>query len=229
MNLAIIPARSGSKRIKNKNTKLFFKKPVISYSILAAINSKLFNHVIVSTDSKKIAKISKKMGASVYFLRPKNISNDNSTTQEVIDHSISWFKKKNIKFKYVCCIYPVAPLLTSYYLKKSFKKIRKENWDFVFSAVEYSTPIQKALYLKNKKVFFEYPNFFKIKSNKLKKNFYDAGQFYWGTPKAWNKKDIIYGCKSTIYQIPKHLAEDVNTKEDWDYLKKLYKILRTKK
>ena len=229
MNLAIIPARSGSKRIKNKNIKTFFSKPIISYSILAAKKSKLFKHVIVSTDSHSIAKISKKIGASVFFLRPKNISKDSSTTQQVINHSIQWFRKKNINFKYICCIYPVAPLLTPEHLKKSFKKIKKEKWDFILSAIEYSSPIHRALYLKKKRVHFEKQNFFNKKSNKKKKNFYDAGQFYWGTSSAWGKKNIIKNCNSTIYQIPKHLAEDINSKEDWDYLKKLYKVLKIKK
>ena len=169
MNLAIIPARSGSKRIKNKNIKTFFSKPVISYSILAAKKSKLFKYVIVSTDSPRIAKISKKIGTSVFFLRPKKISKDISTTQEVINHSINWFKKKNINFKYVCCIYPVAPLLTPVFLKKSFKKLKKENRDFLLSAIEYSSPIQRALYIKNGQIHFEKPKFYNKSSVKIKK------------------------------------------------------------
>ena len=118
MNLAIIPARSGSKRIKNKNIKTFFSKPVISYSILAAKKSKLFKYVIVSTDSPRIAKISKKIGASVFFLRPKKISKDISTTQEVINHSINWFKKKKYKFQ-ICLLYlSSSTIINSCFFKK---------------------------------------------------------------------------------------------------------------
>ena len=106
MNIAIIPARQGSKRIKEKNIKKFLGKPIISYTIKKVKSSKLFDYVVVSTDSLKIKKISEKFGAKVFFLRPKKISNDKAKTQDVIKHALKWFKNKNLQFNYVCCIYP---------------------------------------------------------------------------------------------------------------------------
>ncbi len=127
MNIAIIPARKNSKRIKNKNIKSFFGKPVISYAIKCAIKSKLFNKIIVSTDSQKILKIAKKFGADVPFLRPKKLSSDKAITIDVIKHSIKWLNKKNIKPNYICCIYPATPLLQHKDLKKSYSIIKKKN------------------------------------------------------------------------------------------------------
>ena len=123
MNIAIIPARSGSKRIKNKNITKFYGKPLIFYTIKTAIKSKLFDKIIVSTDSKIISKLSKKYGASIPFMRPKHLSNDHASTMNVINHAVKWLSKKNENAKFYCCIYPTTPLLSSSVLKDSFKKV----------------------------------------------------------------------------------------------------------
>ena len=127
MNIAIIPARSKSKRIKNKNIKLFFGKPIIFYSIDLALKSKIFDKVIVSTDSKKIKKIAEKYGAEVPFIRPKNLSNDFVGTPTVVKHAVNWCKKKGLSIKNICCIYPTTPLLEKKYLIEGLKKIRRSN------------------------------------------------------------------------------------------------------
>ena len=138
MIVAIIPARGGSKRIKKKNITSFLGKPIISYSIKVAIRSKIFDKIIVSTDSNEIINISKKYGAEVLFKRPKNLSGDYVGTREVISHAAKWLKKNVSKPKYICCLYPTAPLINILDLKNSYKKIKFNKEGYVFSATKFS-------------------------------------------------------------------------------------------
>ena len=224
MNIAIIPARQGSKRIKGKNIKNFLGKPIISYAIKKAISSKLFDYVIVSTDSSKIQKISENYGAKVFFKKLKKISNDKAKTQDVIIHSLDWFKKKNILFKYVCCIYPTSAMVKSIDLKESFKLVKNMKWSFVMSAQKYTTQIERSFKLLNKRIVLNDKKKF-IKNSQTFQDFYhDAGQFYWGTSKSWYSKNTISSNKSTIYELKKYQAVDINTLEDWKFAEKLYKL-----
>lgn len=224
MNIAIIPARQGSKRIKGKNIKNFLGKPIISYAIKQAIKSKLFKYIIVSTDSSKIKKISERYGAKVFFQRPKIISNDKAKTQEVIIHSLDWFKKRNIQFNYVCCIYPTSVLIQSNDLKKSFKLMKKNKNSFVMSAQKYSNQIERSFRILNKKIVLTNKKKFFENSQNLREFYHDAGQFYWGRPQTWYSKNTISGKKSTIYELKKHQAVDINTLDDWKFAEKLYKL-----
>ena len=223
MNIAIIPARQGSKRIKEKNIKKFLGKPIISYAIKKALKTKLFDYVVVSTDSLKIKKISEKFGAKVFFLRPKKISDDKATTQEVIKHALKWFKNNNMQFNYVCCIYPTSILTKPNDLIKSYRLIKNSKWSFVMSAQKYSTQIERSFNLKdNKIILYNKKKFFK-NSQDFKDFYHDAGQFYWGSSKIWYSKNSLNN-KSTIYQLKKHQAVDINTLEDWKFAEKLYKL-----
>ena len=224
MNIAIIPARQGSKRIKGKNIKNFLGKPIISYVIKKAVSSKLFNYVIVSTDSLKIKKISEKYGAKVFFKRPPEISNDKAKTQEVIIHALDWFKKRNTKFDYVCCIYPTSALIKVSDLKKSFKLIKNDKWSFVMSSQKYSTQIERSFRLINKKIVLTNEKKFTKNSQVFQDFYHDAGQFYWGTAKSWYSKSTISTNKSTIYELKKNQAIDINTLDDWKFAEKLYKL-----
>ena len=147
MILAIIPARGGSKRIKNKNIKNFFKKPIISYPINEAIKSKIFDKIIVSTDSDKIRKISQKFGANVFFKRPKKLSGDKVSDKLVIKHAIEWVTKHIGKVRYVCVIYPTAALIKKKDLKKSFNTIKKKTMEFCFFC--------KEIYISNSEIIFD--------------------------------------------------------------------------
>ena len=224
MNIAIIPARQGSKRIKGKNIKNFLGKPIISYPIKEALNSKLFDYVIVSTDSSKIKKISEKYDAKVFFKRPNKLSTDNANTQEVIIHSLNWFKKININFDYICCIYPTATMIKSHDLKNSFKLINNDKWSFVMSAQKYSTQIERSFKLSNQKIVLTDKKKFIKNSQNLRDFYHDAGQFYWGSVKSWYSKNTILDNKSTIYELKKYQAIDINTLDDWKLAEKLYKI-----
>jgi len=224
MSIAIIPARGGSKRIKNKNLRNFFGKPLISYSILAAKKSKLFKRIIVSTDDKKIKKISEKYGAEVPFLRPKNISGDKTKAQDVFIHAIRYLEREKVKFNYVCGIYPTAPLLQIKDLIQGFKKVKK--WNYVFSACKHEKSVIRSFILnKNKKINFIKPNFINKNTQELPDSFYDAGQFYWADKKSWLNQNM-YLLKGSLVEIDKKFVQDVDYIYDLKILKKKFKKIK---
>ncbi len=229
MNIAIIPARAGSKRIKNKNIKLFCGKPIIYYSIIAARKSNIFNHIIVSTDSPKIKKISEKYGADVPFIRPKNLSDDFTSTMDVVKHSIKEisYNTKNLN---ICCIYPTAPLIKKDDLIKSYKNFQSNKCKFIFSASKFSYPTQRGFYL-SKKNFIKMVNKknYSKRSQDLKATYHDAGQFYWGSYKSWLNEKLIFTNKSSIYLLPRLRVQDIDNIEDWKIAEKLYKLTNDKK
>jgi len=224
MIVAIIPARSGSKRIKNKNIKNFYNKPIIHYAIKAAKDSKLFNKIIVSTDSKKIGLIAKKFGAEFSFIRPKYLSGDRVGIRKVVLHSIRWIEKNYKKPKFICCIYPTAVLLKSADLKKSFKIIKSNKWNYVFSATKNSYPIERAfnLTIDKRVVMINKKNFLK-RSQDFKDSFHDTGQFCWGTYEGWCKKNIIFDKTSSIFLMSILRSHDIDNHDDWEIVKKLHK------
>jgi pseudaminic acid cytidylyltransferase len=223
MNIAIIPARIGSKRVKQKNIKIFEGKPLIYYSIKAAKKTKIFDKILVSTDSKKIRDIVLRYGAEVPFLRPKKLSDDYTGTKDVINHSIKWCMKNKIEAKYVCCIYPTAPFINYKNLIKSYKLIKKKKVDFIISASKFQSSVFRSFYLKNGKINKIFSGFDNKRSQELKNTYYDAGQFYWGNKESWTLKDI-FSKNSTIFEIPVLEGFDLNTNEDWKNIIKLNKI-----
>ena len=224
MILCVIPARSNSKRIPNKNIKKFNGKPMISYSIQAAVNAKIFDKIIVSTDSDKIGLISKKYGAEYLFKRPKKLSGDYVWPKEVIKHAINWVKNNIAKPKLICTIYPTTPLLNSKDLINSFKIIKNNEHLHVFAAVENSFPIQRSFYLDNNNVkMFNKKNFYK-RSQDFKKTYHDVGQFYWGSYETWIKDKLVFGKNSKIYLMSPLKAHDIDTIEDWHFVENLHKF-----
>ncbi|WP_272674276.1 MULTISPECIES: pseudaminic acid cytidylyltransferase [unclassified Providencia] len=231
MKIAIIPARGGSKRIPRKNIKIFHGKPMIAYSIEAAIKSKCFDKIIVSTDDLEIANIAKEYGAEVPFLRPPELSNDYANTVEVIQHAILWYEENNISIDKVCCIYATAPFITSMDLINGFAKLdSNNNIDFVFSAAKFAFPIQRAIKLSsNEKVNMFYPEYELSRSQDLEESYHDAGQFYWGKKTAFLQKKSIFANSSEIVLIPRDRVQDIDTLEDWDFAELLYSIIKNKK
>ena len=225
MIVAIIPARIGSKRIKKKNIKLFLGQPIISYSIKTAKKSKIFDKIIVSTDSNIIGNIARKYGADFLFKRPKKLSGDKVSTGKVILHAIKWLSKNIKKPRLICCIYPTAPLMNHDDLIKSFKKIKSKKWNYIFSATKNHFPIERSFYFnkKNQLNLINKNNFFK-KSQSFKPTYRDAGQFYWGTYNAWINKSVIFEKNSSIYLLPNLRTQDIDNIEDWKIAEKLYKI-----
>ena len=180
-NLAIIPARGGSKRIPRKNIKSFFGKPIIAYSIEAAISSGLFEEVMVSTDDDEIAKIAVEYGAKIPFMRSKTNSDDYATTMDVINEVLKNYEEKQKKiFTYTCCIYPTAPLLQIKHLEEGFSKLIKHNFTSVFPVVAFGYPVWRGLTIAdNGTTSMIWPEYLNSRSQDLQPVYHDAGQWYW--------------------------------------------------
>lgn len=222
--ICIIPARGGSKRIKNKNIKKFFGKPIIAYAINLAKRTNIFQRIVVSTDNLKIKKIAIKYGAEVPFFRSKNLSNDYSGTKEVIIDCIRKIKSENIKYHF--CLYPTSPLLTTKDLKESFKKIKKLNYDFLIALSKFNYSPLRALTVNKNKISYYFKKYIKKRSQNLPTLMQDTGTFYiYNTSKLINKsKKKIIPLRSTYYEINKERVVDINDSEDFKFAKKLYKI-----
>lgn len=220
--ICIIPARCGSKRIPGKNIKDFLGKPLIAYSIEAALNSKVFNEVIVSTDDEIIANVAREFGANVPFFRDASLSDDYATSTDVIKDAIG---RVNSSFNDVCCLYATAPLITAEILKEAAGEFKKQECKFLFSATAFDFPIQRAIKIdENARVSMFYPQFEKTRSQDLEPAFHDAGAFYFGKKEAWLECSAIFAPHSKAYLLPRNLVCDIDTLEDFEFAKKLYLI-----
>ena len=214
--VAIIPARGNSKRIPGKNYKKFNGKPIIADTIEKLKKSAIFDRIIVSTDSKKIASISKRYGAEVPFRRPKFLSDDYTSGTSVISHSVRFLVKEGYQFDYVCCVYAPNPFLQIADLKKGFKKIQSKKYNYVFSATPYRFPFFRSFTFSHKqgvKMLF-YKNF-KKRSQDLKQIMCDAGHFYWGHKKSWLQEKVFFTKNSDIIMVPEWRYHDLDTLDDW--------------
>ncbi|QCD51831.1 pseudaminic acid cytidylyltransferase [Campylobacter sp. RM16192] len=222
MNLCVIPARGGSKRIPHKNIKDFLGNPIISYSIKAALSSKVFDEVIVSTDSEEIAEVARKFGAKTPFLRDANLSDDFTSTGDVIKDACI---KMGDKFKTVCCLYPTAPLLKGEVLNEAYNKFKASECEYLFSVCEFSFPIQRAIKIDlNGKASMFYPEYNSTRSQDLEPAYHDAGQFYFGKRDAWLQGKWVFKPHSKVFILKRNLVCDIDTIEDFEFAKKLYKI-----
>lgn len=226
MNIAIIPARGGSKRIPRKNIKLFFGQPLIAYSIKVALESQLFDRVIVSTDDQEIANIARELGAEVPFMRPQELSDDYSGTGDVVEHALSFMQASGEKYDYLCTIYATAPLLQSKFLIEGFNKLKDSNAQQAFSVASMPFPIQRCFKVnKNGRCEMFQPEHFYSRSQDLDEAYQDAGQFYW---KNLNKteSDITFGNNSIPIILPRYLVQDIDTPEDWQQAELMYQLLQ---
>tara|TARA_B100001093_G_C26823217_1_gene1012841 strand:- start:989 stop:1678 length:690 start_codon:yes stop_codon:yes gene_type:complete len=216
MNICIIPARGGSKRIPKKNIKDFYGKPIIEWTIQAIIKSNIFDKIILSSDDKEIIKIAKKLGVEAPFIRPKNISDDKSTTNQVMQHASTWLNNNNYIIENICCVYPTSPMLNPEDLIKANKEIKKNKWDYVFSAYESTIPFQRS-FKKNIEggVQMYFPKNFAIRTQDLPSTLLDAGQFYFGTKNAWENCKEIFSKKSHPLLIPESRVQDIDVDSDW--------------
>ncbi len=226
MIIAVIPARGGSKRIPRKNIKYFHGKPIIAYSIEAAINSRCFDKVIVSTDDLEIAEIAKKYGAVVPYLRPSNISDDFTGTNVVVKNVIEWFLDQGTIVEYACCIYATAPFLQLKYIQEGFNNICKNSFDFSFSVTTFAFPVQRSLRIKDIGVEPIWPDFILQRSQDLEEAYHDAGQFYWGTSEAFINEHELFSSESIPVVIPRYLTQDIDTPEDWTRAEIMFKVLK---
>ncbi|WP_213686657.1 pseudaminic acid cytidylyltransferase [Acinetobacter sp. WY4] len=229
MQLAVIPARGGSKRIPRKNIKMFHGQPMIAWSIQAAIDSGCFDEVWVSTDDEEIAAVAQVYGAKVPFLRPAHLSDDFATTADVMSHAVEEFGKINHALPdYICCLYATAPFVTKADLVQGLEKIKNNsNLNYVFSATTYPFPIQRAIKLNEYDTVEMFsPQYFNVRSQDLEEAWHDAGQFYWGTAEAWLNKAMIFSTQSRVVELPRFRVQDIDTQEDWDRAEWLFKAIQ---
>jgi len=230
MKICIIPARGGSKRIPRKNIKDFLGKPIIAYSIKAALDSQCFDQVIVSTDDAEIAKVAKYFGASIPFVRPKSLSNDYTNTIPVIKHAIEWFDDQNQSLSEVCCLYATAPFVQADTIRKVYKKMKQDQADYCFTVTSFAFPIQRAIKVTTEnRIEMFYPEHQKTRSQDLEEAYHDAGQFYWGKAAAFKQQKPIFSKDASSFVLPRHLVQDLDTLEDWKRAELMYQVLKKNK
>ncbi len=227
MNICVIPARGGSKRIPRKNIKEFNGKPIIAYSIEAALKSNCFDQVIVSTDDNEIAEVARTYGAKVPFIRPAKLSNDYAGTIPVIKHTIEWLEGHDNTIDNVCCLYATAPFIQSQAISKSFQQLLESKADYCFSVTSFSFPIQRSIKItQDNKVGMFYPENFNVRSQDLEEAYHDAGQFYWGKAQAFKDELPIFSETASPYILPRYLVQDIDTMEDWIRAEAMHRVLQ---
>jgi pseudaminic acid cytidylyltransferase len=222
-NIAIIPARGGSKRIPKKNIKDFLGKPIIAYSIEIALNNKLFDEVMVSTDDEEIAAIAKKYGAKIPFMRSKKNSDDYATTMDALKEVLECYNTNGLNFDYACCIYPTAPLIQAAHLNEGFAKLKSNNFYSVFPVTTFSYPIWRGLEIeergKTKMLWGEYLN---SRSQDLKKVYHDAGQWYWLD--VSNLPQSLFCDNSGSIILSEEKVQDIDSLSDWKIAEMKYTL-----
>ena len=227
MNICVIPARGGSKRIPRKNIKEFNGKPIIAYSIEAALKSSCFDQVIVSTDDAEIAEVAKSFGASVPFMRPDELANDYANTIPVVKHAIEWFDDQVQAPSEVCCLYATAPFVRASTIRKAYEQMQSTQADYCFTATSFAFPIQRAIKVTaENQVEMFYPEYLETRSQDLEDSYHDAGQFYWGKAEAFKQQRSIFSKSATPYILPRYLVQDIDTLEDWEKAELMYKIIQ---
>lgn len=226
--IAIITARGGSKRIPRKNIKDFLGKPILAYSIEAAIKSGKFDTVMVSTDDEEIAEIAKKYGAEVPFFRSEKTSGDFATTNDVLLEVIDEYEKRGVTFDIGCCIYPTAPFVTAEKINDALEKFEKSDADSLIPVVSFSYPPQRALVIEKERLVFEYPEYLNARSQDLTPHFHDVGQFYlFRVPNYKEIKHLMLG-NVLPYEVSEMEVQDIDNETDWQIAELKYKVMQDK-
>ena len=226
MNIAVIPARGGSKRIPRKNIRLFAGKPMIAYAIEAAVQCGLFSHVVVSTDDEEIAATARECGAETPFSRPFHLADDHTPTVPVIAHAIEACENLGWQFDHVCCIYPGVPFIQQEDVKSALDLLKHvAAADYSFPITEFPSAIQRALRRKESGIVASiYPEHEMTRTQDLERAYYDAGQFYWGGKSAWRNNPRIHNSGAGLV-IPNWRVVDIDTPEDWHRAEAMHRAL----
>ncbi|MDX3967609.1 MAG: pseudaminic acid cytidylyltransferase [Bradyrhizobium sp.] len=226
MKIAVIPARGGSKRIPRKNIRPFCDKPIISYSIDAARQSGLFDEIVVSTDDEEIAAVSRQLGATTPFVRPREIADDFTGTNAVVKHAVAWFLERGNQISHACCIYATAPLIQPRYLREGHDALTRSDAAFAFSVTSYAFPIQRAVRITTSgRVDALYPEHRLTRSQDLEPAYHDAGQFYWGTRDAFRDDVPLFSERSIGIVLPRKYVQDIDTLEDWEQAEYMFRAI----
>ena len=223
--IAIITARGGSKRIPRKNIKEFCGKPIIAYSIEAALGSGIFDEVMVSTDDEEISQIALHYGASVPFLRSEKVSGDYATTTDVLFEVLDEYEKIGRSFDIGCCIYPTAPFITPQKLKDAGKKFMESDADSMIPVVSFSYPPQRCLVIRDDKLVFKYPEFLNTRSQDLEKEYHDAGQFYFFRTESFRKTGNLMLGNVLPMPVDEMEVQDIDNLTDWQIAELKYKLM----
>lgn len=226
MNIALIPARGGSKRIPRKNIRHFRGRPMIAWSIEAAHAACCFDRILVSTDDEEIAAVARSHGAEVPFLRPAHLADDQTTTQAVVLHVVQWCEQQGLAPQAVCCLYATAPFVKPADLVEAWQLLEQAPaGSFVFTATSFPFPIQRAIRIDaaGRSTMF-HPEHFNTRSQDLEEAYHDAGQFYWAHPEAWaTSLNLFENCRPLI--LPRWRVQDIDTEEDWIRAELLHQLL----
>jgi pseudaminic acid cytidylyltransferase len=228
MRLAVIPARGGSKRIPRKNIKPFGGVPMIAWSIRAAIESRCFDRIIVSTDDREIADVARAHGAEVPFMRPLELADDHTGTIPVVAHAVEWQNMHGEQATEICCIYATAPFVQVSDLQRGLQLLHETGAGYAFSVTSYAFPIQRAFRITpEQRVQMFQPEHFNTRSQDLEEAWHDAGQFYWGVAQSWLARKPMFSADAVPVVLPRHRVQDIDTPEDWERAELMLNILRS--
>ncbi len=224
--LAVITARGGSKRIPKKNIKEFCGKPILTYSVKAALESGIFDEVMVSTDDEEIARIGREAGAQVPFLRSAETSNDYATTADVLREVLAEYEKRGQSCDYICCIYPTAPFVTGEKLRRAYELIVKEQGTTVMPVVAYSFPPQRACVVEEGVLHSQYPEYFNCRSQDLQPIYHDVGQFYLLDVKEFLDSGKLIGRRTLPVIVDELEVQDIDNMTDWAIAEMKYRLMQ---
>jgi N-acylneuraminate cytidylyltransferase len=225
MKLAVIPARGGSKRIPRKNIKLFGGKPVIAWSIEAAIKSGCFDRIIVSTDDAEIADVARACGAEVPFLRPPELSDDHTATIPVVAHAIKWVSQHFGPVKFACCLYATAPFIQSKDLQQGLHELLQSDALYALTVTNFAAPIQRSFRItQQQRIEMFNPDQYNTRSQDLEESYHDAGQFYWGRAEAWLSSTPLHSEFAIPLLLPRYRVQDIDTVDDWIRAEMMFEI-----
>ena len=230
MNVAIIPARGGSKRIPGKNVKAFAGKPMIEYSIMAAAKTGLFDRIIVSTDSEEIAHVAQEAGAEVPFMRPAHLADDFTPTDHVLKHALGWLSEQDARpVEYFCCIYATAPFIKPEYLLQGFEKVQG-GASAAFSVTTFDFTIFRAVKMDEQgRLDMIWPEHTMTRSNDLPTAYHDAGQFYWYRTQDYLKAQNAWALRPSAVVLPRYLVQDIDHPEDWQVAERMMVAMEGRK
>ena len=227
MNIGIIPARGGSKRIPRKNIRPFAGKPIMAWVIETALQSGLFDKLIVSTDDEEVANVAAEYGAEVPFVRPAELSDDQTGIIEVVQHAVTWMADNGADVEHVCCMLATAPFLQAGDLEKGLTRLVESNASYAFSVTAYPFPIQRAVRITTAgRVEAIWPENVPKRSQDLEETFHDAGQFYWGTRAAFERGEPIFASGSVPVRLPRYRVQDIDTPDDWKRAELMFGAIR---
>lgn len=227
--IAMITARGGSKRIPRKNVKEFCGRPIMAYSVEAALESGLFDEVMVSTDDEEIASIAKRCGAQVPFRRNEKTAGDYASTSDVILEVLDEYEKRGKQFDIACCIYPTAPFITARKLKEAYEKLLESDADTLIPVVSFSYPPQRALLIENGRLVFGQPQYMESRSQDLPAHYHDAGQFYFIRTEAFRRNKKLMVGNILPFIVSESEVQDIDNQSDWEIAELKYRLMEERK